>query len=369
LQIPLDTGQCGKVDVFGEDITLKESFVNNEEGGIAEFSLTNTSSSEITYLLPQYNSENLTWMGIALMNTSETSAEVTIKAYDQTGTELGTVSGTINPNTRSVGVLTDYFPEIDYKQASVIKVTSDNPVTGITISGKDNKQLLFTSAETNTYQTGTLNISHIATEWNDWQNTLIFNNTDETQTATATLNLYDEAGTKTAYEIQLDPMETKTVDLNQYSTIAPESGTVENNSEKLAVRQSFISKTQGGTAEFILTSTTNNGLMYTFPTYTSDILTWYGLSLFNPTAETLNTSFLAYSNGEIVGTYSGTISPNTRFVGVLKDFFGETALIDKVIVKSSGNVTGINISGSNLDRLLFTEAFPITVDTPKDGEY
>jgi len=368
VKIPLEEGECGKVDVFGDNILLKESFVNNEEGGIAEFALTNQSKSEITYLLPSYNSENLTWMGIALMNPSDGLATVTLKAYDNSGVKLGEVSGEIKSNTRSVGLLTSYFPDIDYKQVSIVKVESDKPVAGITISGNGNKQLLFTSANTNTYQTGTLNISHIATQWNDWQNTLIFNNTDETEKATATLNLYDTAGTKTSYDIELNPMETKVLNLNEYSSLTPNCGTVENNSEKVAVRQSFISKSQGGTAEFVLTSTVNAGLLYSFPTYTSDILTWYGLSLFNPTSQEQTCNFKAYFQGELVDTYSCTILPFTRIVGLLTDFFGEISEIDKVTVKSSGNVTGINISGSNWDRLLFTNAFPINI-VYEEGEY
>lgn len=363
LKISLEQGECGKVDVFGDNITLKESFVNNIEGGIAEFALTNTSNSEINYLLPAYNGENLTWMGIALMNPGIEPANVILKAYDGLGAELGTISGTINPNTRSVGILTDYFPEINYTNAAKVKVISDQPVTGITISGNGNKQLLFTSANTNTYETGNLNITHIATEWNDWENKLIFDNTFETEAITSTLNLYNGAGEKTSYEITVNPMETKVVDLNQYSELIPESGTIENQNSYLAIRQSFISKSQKGTAEFVLTSTANNNLMYTFPSYASDILTWNGLSLLNPNNESVNANLSAYSNGVVVGNYSIDIEPHTRLVGVLDNFFTETdtSLIDKIIMDSTSPLTGINISGSNWDRLLFTEAFSISV--------
>jgi len=358
IKIALDKGECGKVLVSGDNIFLQENFVNNVEGGIAAFQLSTESNTEITYLLPAYNGENLSWMGIALMNPGDENTKASLSAIDSSGVELETVEVDINAHCRSVDLLTHYFSATNFKEIAKIKVKSTKSVTGITISGNGNKQLLFTAATKSTYETGELCISHIATEWENWQNTLVFDNVGDVSIS-AQLVLYDLNGTEHLFDISVEGWKTVCVDLNEYADINPQCGKVVVTSDKLAVRQSFLSIKEKGTAEFVLSSTLNKELIYLIPAGISDVLTWHGLSLYNLSDESVSSTLIAYSNGVEVARCTKEITKHSRIVDVLENFFGETDLIDSIIVSASQPLTGINISGSNWDRLLFATVFSL----------
>jgi len=314
-------------------------------------------------------SENLTWMGISLMNAYSTDANVSFTVFNKDGTELSTITDVLPGNSQIVDLIDHYFSKtaniygnaIDFKDVARINVTSDQPVCGINISGNGNSQLLFTKAEGDGLKSDTLYIPHIAEQFGSWSNLLIFDNPSNSN-AVVTLNLYSNGSQQVEEEVIIPANSNLVVDLNQYSTLVVDSGNISNVPSTLGVRLSYQFKSTGGTAEFAIDKINSNKIVYNFPNYASDKLTWMGLAVYNPFAEETGLTLTAYKDGVAVEVNSSlTLQGFSKYAAVLENIF-PTAYgsgIDKVDITANaenGKITGINISGSNQDRYLFTKA-------------
>lgn len=359
LPIDLDSGSCGII-YSPDNIVFREAFIHNLEDGIAEFSLNNAPSENdktLHFLMPSYLADDLTWMGIAIFNPNETETYLTLTAYNELGEVKGTVNFSINSFERSVGLIQTYFPELDLTDVARIKAESSKPISGINISGKNNEQLLFTKAVNENNLDSSLNISHIANEWDFWNNKLIFDNLSSTVEGQLTVTLYKEGGTVAEeFPITVSTNSSLVVNLNEKNTSAPTCGLITLTSGTVAVRQSFQSITDKGTAEFVLNGNKNNNLNFIFPSYSAEILDWFGMGLFNPTDSVQEVTITGYSNSVSIGNSTITIGGKERKAFLVSDYFETTSAIDRVSVSTTSDLTGINISGSSHKRLLFTHA-------------
>lgn len=352
-KIELKEGECGNVLFTGDKVFIKESFVNNVDNGIAEFTLNENSSKTLFYTLPQYNSENLTWMGLVLYNPFENDAYIKMRATDLNGNTLDSISLNIGAMQKSVGYVNTFFKELDFRKVAKISVFSNSPLCGINISGNGNEQLLFTTANNEYQNRGIAHISHIANEWNQWENFIIFDSLEHN--TYANLTLYNNGTIIHQEKINIPWNSSKVISLNDYKDLSPETGEITYSSRNLAIRQSYINKDEGGTAEFLINGDASNKLIYNFPSYTKENLTWMGMSVYNTEEYGENVNLKAYYNGELVGEHDLFVEGKSRKAFVLTSIFNiEDGKIDRVIATSNGLISGLNISGSTNKRLLFT---------------
>lgn len=358
--IPLKDGSCGRVSYCGENVSMKESFVNNSQAGIAEFVLDGASDTTLDFLMPAYQAEKLTWMGLALCNPHDIDANVTMTAFDPQGSTLGTSSQAIKAHHRTVGLVDSFFPDLDFRSLARIHVSCDQPVCGITISGVENEKLLFTKA-VGPNLNPRAEIAHIATAWDTWNNFLVLDNLGD-QAITATMTLFS-GGTPVVHQaIDVPGQGNHTLSLDTFADLNPDSGFVELDNSRLAVRQSFESVAQGGTAEFMLNhSARSTGIVFNFPTYQSANLNWMGLALFNSSPESSNIALTAYRDAQCVDETTITLIGQSRQAHLLSNLFPSTYAdgIDRVIATSHTPLRGIYISGQDQLRLLFSPAQPM----------
>jgi L-ascorbate metabolism protein UlaG (beta-lactamase superfamily) len=374
-KIELNVEGVGKVYYMKDEVVLKETFKSADEG-IAEFTLSDSSSSTIYFLLPQYNADNLTWSGLAIMNPDDSEvASLTVTGYDENGTVLKTVSGTLAPNAKLVGFVSTFLPNVDFADVSKIKVTSNVALTGITISGYENERLLFSKAQGNVFS-GDLPISHIAAEINDWKNIIIMDNVSS-NTANVNIKLYKAGQLTDTLNYTINGNGTKYIDLSDiYTTTSiPDCGFVSVGSNQVFVRESFIFKSSdGGTAEFVLTNRVSDSVVYNFPNYFSESIDWLGLSVFNTFSIEKQFNAKAYNKlGEEIGQTTVTLSPYSRYVALVNTLFPSVpySQVARIVVEGECNIAGINISGSGHSRLLFTPAFQtgtVRVDSGDNGD-
>jgi len=362
LSIPLNEGTNGKVAYHGDNVSMRASYVNNSQSGIAEFILDGFSSTQLNFLMPAYLSDQLTWMGVAIANPNSDAANLTMTAIGTNGSVLATSNQTINAFDRVVGVVAAFFPDLDYRELARIQVNSSREVSGINISGIENEKLLFTKAVGNTLASGA-DLTHIATAWNTWNNRLIIDNVGGSDVPT-TLLLYQNGSELVSETITILANSTKVLWLNDYSHLNTDCGFLEFNSTDLAVRQSYESTTQGGTAEFFVnTPAVSRTIVYNFPAYIAEELNWMGLAIFNPSETTTTVTLDAYKNSEKVDSTIIDLTGFSRRAFLLSDLFPSTASngIDRVVATSTNDLLGIYISGQDQNRLLFSPALNVNL--------
>ncbi|BBB32859.1 hypothetical protein TTHT_1346 [Thermotomaculum hydrothermale] len=345
-------GDSGFVKV-GESTSVREFFVSKTEGGIAAFNLKGVSSGKINFLMPLYSADTLTWEGIAFQNVKNLNTNCNLTGYEPLSSTTYQTNVSLIPFGKSVGLVENYFNNVDYSNLSRIEVKSDSLINGIIISGKGNKSLLFTQGVSET-EAGKVLIPHIANEWNTWQNFLILDNLTNAAVE-INLTLFSNGNKVLDRKVyQIFPNSQIIIKLNDFKNLSPECGYVEvpNN---IAVRQAFKSA-DGGVAEFLLSSDASYNLVLNMPKTESENLNWSGIALMNSSDSDASVTLNAYNNGELVDSVQITIPKNQRAVGVLQDFFSnlESDFIDRVEAISDQPLTGLTISGYNQEILLFS---------------
>ncbi len=355
--IPLVKGSCGIAETSMEGILFRETFVNIVDNGIAEFSLSDTKGESLTFLLPHYAAQSLTWMGLAIMNPGATTATATLTAFSETGTSLGEATIELAPMTRTADILEGFFNGIDRNMVTRVAVSSDQTLTGLNISGNGNEKLLFTPAMAGDFATGNLIVPHIANHWNTWENRLIADNIGDTPESIS-LALYSSGTLVLTSPVTVPAGQVTVIELNDYAGLNPDFALVQNDSPFVALRQSYWATGQGGMAEFILSDTANEELNFTFPAGFSGRLNWMGLAVANPGVDVATITATAWQNGIPIATAELSLDGHSRLADVVSGIFsGITDLgVDRVTLNSSAPVAGLNISGLDQERLLFTVA-------------
>ena len=334
-------------------LSAREFFVSKTEGGIAQFNLSGISGKKINFLMPLYSADILNWEGVAFQNTENLASNVSLKAYSPDGSVIGEKDLNLNPLGKSVGVVNTYFQDIDYSSLARIEANANTLLNGIVISGNGNLNLLFTQG-VSIPDAGRYLIPHIANEWDTWENILVFDNLTE-QAKTIKLTLFSQ-GEKVvnSKDYQIPPYGQVTLSLNGFNSLSPDCGYAEVSDGGVAVRQGFKA-TQGGIAEFLLSSDTSYNLVLNMPQTENDKLNWNGIALMNPNDGDANVTLNAYRSENLIESVQVVIPANQRVVGVLSDFFSNLgdSEVDRVEVISDRPLTGLTISGFNQQLLLF----------------
>lgn len=177
------------------------------------------------------------------------------------------------------------------------------------------------------------------------------------------IEIYDNDGNSVYSDAQiLLPLESKTFDISSFVDSGV-SGEVKIFSGISIVKEIF-KNVEGGLAEFLLSSDTCDKLLFSFPDHESSI-TWKGISCFNTSDSTISITVKAIVNGSNVLTESYSIKGKSRLIGLLGsggDFLKGVDFTDigmVMIETSSTSLNGLNISGANQEKLLFTPAIEL----------
>ncbi len=183
-----------------------------------------------------------------------------------------------------------------------------------------------------------------------WETYLVLDNSDEFN-QTAVLHTVCEDGIKTR-DIMLSPFERKTVLLNG------NCGFVKCD-RMVFPSEFFVSKSEGGVAQFNLLNSTSDTLNFLYPVYLSEKITWKGLAVQNATSFKNRVLFYGYSkNGDEIGRGEVELKPDERRAFLLKNLFPEVQFeeIARVKMVAEKPVNGIAISGEGNKSLLYTNA-------------
>jgi len=115
---------------------------------------------------------------------------------------------------------------------------------------------------------------------------------------------------------------------------------------------------EGGMAEYIASDLLSNKLIYTFPSYNNQI-TWNGIACFNASDNTVTLTIKAYFQGSNMATETVFLQGNTNLVDLVENILQNLDLhnFDMIeITTTSPTLCGLNISGVNQEKLLFSAA-------------
>lgn len=217
------------------------------------------------------------------------------------------------------------------------------------------------SADINSYT-----IAHIPSERETWDCILIADNLKSSE-ATFTLELFDTDG-NSVYTKNYSIQGFGYLEINLYDNEFPlaGSGIIQISKDyDVAFRIAYKNKTYGGIAEFSLNFKASPMLAFTFGNYNND-LTWKGLAVANTTSEASVVTFSGINaNGEILGTFQKEIAPHGKLSFVLnsdeafgKDFQWQDCI--RIYASSAVSLAGLQISGIHNDKLLFSQALPVS---------
>ncbi|GBC60298.1 hypothetical protein DENIS_1249 [Desulfonema ishimotonii] len=82
------------------------------------------------------------WTGVAFVNTTSSSAIVTLTAYDDSGNPVGEETTDLQPHEKMVELAENLFTEASIDGATYIGYSSDQPVVGFQLSGSSDDMLL-----------------------------------------------------------------------------------------------------------------------------------------------------------------------------------------------------------------------------------
>lgn len=355
----LEKGDWGTVRINGGKTIVSVVYKNNNENGLgtAEFKLDEYAGRKLYFALPQYNSDNLTWMGIAFANITNNENIVNLDLYDEKGLLVENKEVTVGGFERFSSVLKDLFFSSNLKNSSKIVLTSEYPVVGINISGFENEKLLFVPAVTK-FEQNVLYVPHIAYENESWKTKFIFDNFSSSK-GSAVITYYDENGLEINNEnLDIDGFTTKILDIKDFSGLYSYSAKINLNGSIVA-RESFLNIEENGkgTAEFILKNNYSNQMIYSFPNENFDV-TWKGIAYNNVTSSVKDFEIYIYQNDGDVLLLERTLQPHQRDVFMISDVLRKDSGLDfknitSIKIVSDSISSGLSISGYNNSRLLF----------------
>lgn len=139
------TSACGWIETTLPSLRFRMTYIEPSQGGAAEFLLSGETGNSLSFNLGIYNPEDLplTWKGIALFNSGETTTRAQLYALDDTGHILGEGQIEVAARARVRGLVETYFSGVLYQEVARIVALADQPLAGLNISGVEGRQLLF----------------------------------------------------------------------------------------------------------------------------------------------------------------------------------------------------------------------------------
>lgn len=358
-QIVFSSGTCAVVNSENPNLGLKAAYIHTTGGGVAEFRLAASTATVLDFALPHYLADELTWTGIAVMNTGDQTASLVLTGLDAAGTAVASASRELAAGCRLAQFVPDCFPGQEVVNVVRIRVSGNRPLAGITISGLDLSRLLFMPAIPPGGGSSTLLLPHLGGYYEVWDYRLILDNRGSTPVQPV-LQLYHSSQRVVEEPLTVPPGGSRVIGLNQYAALDPDSGILNGCPSELVARLSYVNLATGAGAEYQLTGPVAADLVLHFPRYAGDQLGWNGFALANPAARAAMVVLKAFRGNQEVARELVQILPYSRYVNMLENLFPEAAAggIDRLAVCSPVSLGGVTLSGEGQQRYLFAPAIP-----------
>ena len=324
-----------------------EIFGNIASGSLAGLSLSRKPSNNLSF--SHFDTTADWWTGIALANPNSTQANVTLTAYNQSGTPLGSSTITLPASGQKVFLVKD---QLGASGTGWIGVESDQPIVGLEIFGNVATGQI-TGVQASPYPNTTLYFSHFDTTA-EWWTGIALANPNSSQ-ATVTLTAYNESGTEIGSSTITLPANGQTVfqvkdpPLSVSGTI----GWIRAEADQFIVGLEILgSVTSGGLAGLVASNAGWNNLAFSH--FDTTAAWWTGIALANPNGTSANITLTAYDqSGTGIGTSTITLPANGQKFFQVKDQMGVSgtgwinAISDQPIVglELFGNVATGQITG------------------------
>jgi hypothetical protein len=348
------------IESDSEYLLAKTAYTHTLEGGLAEFACSGQAAAQLDLVFSHYAAQQLTWMGFALMNTASSATEVSAQAYSPEGVVLGQTLLRLPARDRWVGLIEQAFPSLAFQSVARVRFIASQPLTALQIGGIQGAVLLFTPGVTS-LEPGTLLLPHLATDTGVWENLLILDNT-QAQALQARIILMAQGQPVLDETVEIPAGAQVSYPLNDLiSTATPaEAGQIETTQAGLIARLSYLTKEAPGRAEFLLDHQAGSWLTLSLPQDGSSSLTWKGFALWNPANVRAEFTVEARDETSPLGAYAMVLEPYQHSTELVSSLWpSQVHRIRKIHCFSDHALTGLNIAGIGLDRLLFTPAlFP-----------
>lgn len=141
--------------------------------------LTLTPQLARVFYLPHIDVRYFWWTGISIVNPNNMEAKVKLTALDSDGNSIDEADITIEPEGKSVGIITDYFDNGLPENAVAMKIVSDLPVQGLylfgTKRGDDISEDIFGGLNSSAIYSKELYFAVMPSSENEWSGIGIFN--------------------------------------------------------------------------------------------------------------------------------------------------------------------------------------------------
>lgn len=163
---------------------------------------------------------NFWWTGIAIVNPNDEKTSVTFQAYDKFGNSIlnsenkkGQVSFDIQPNSKTVNLIENYFEQKLSQNAAWIKVVSELPITGYEVFGSVEGSFADLAAGIESVSSGSFEFYlpvNMDDEENKWTGLALLNLSTDLKADEIIIKGYSENGELTGLKyISLNPNEKK----------------------------------------------------------------------------------------------------------------------------------------------------------------
>ena len=145
--------------------------------------LTLTPQLARVFYLPHIDVRYFWWTGISIVNPNDMEAKVKLIALDSDGNSIDEADITIEPQGKSVGIITDYFDNGLPENAVAMKIVSDLPVQGLylfgTKRGDDITEDIFGGLNSSAIYSKELYFAVMPSSESEWSGIGIFNPNSE----------------------------------------------------------------------------------------------------------------------------------------------------------------------------------------------
>ena len=145
--------------------------------------LTLTPQLARVFYLPHIDVRYFWWTGISIVNPNDMEAKVKLIALDSDGNSIDEADITIEPEGKSVGIITDYFDNGLPENAVAMKIVSDLPVQGLylfgTKRGDDITEDIFGGLNSSAIYSKKLYFAVMPSSESEWSGIGIFNPNSE----------------------------------------------------------------------------------------------------------------------------------------------------------------------------------------------
>ena len=283
------------------------------------------------------------WTGIAFVNIENSSAAVTLTAYDDDGNVVTTETKNLDAHEKVVALAEGIFSQ-DITTATYVSYTSDKEVVGFQLNGSSDGMML-DALPGLADSSGTLYFPHIASD-STWETEICVINTSSEQGLSGDLKVYNDSGQEvSSTSVILASNGRREIIIGDELPNPSDIGYIilESNSESVCGYTKFYIEGKYRVA-VPATSDVNAGDIY-ISHIASNADWWTGISIFNTTSSSKGLT-IEFDNGTTITKPIAAKEHQAFTIGSL--FGGELQPdINSAVIKNGSGIVGLELFGSN----------------------